>query len=606
MKRIIKSLIYSLVLISCLFAQSNKWSLELKQHWKFKIDPERIGISEKWYNLRNYSSFEEIDVPAYWESTIEKEYDGWAWYFNTFKFSKKNNKIAVKCDAIDDDAVIWINGNKVGSHKGWSESFYFDITKDLVEGENYIVILVEDHGGPGGIYKPIRIVEYEFPEEILQTEFSKLQARNSAEWIKKGIIYEIFPRTFSEEGTFNGITNKLEQLKELGVTILWLMPINPIGEKNRKGSLGSPYSTKDFYTINPDYGNINDLKNLIGKAHALGMKVIVDVVLNHSSWDNELIRTRPEFYTRDRRSEIIPPNTDWWDVVDFNYNQPDLQNYMIAMLKYWIKEFDLDGFRCDVSELVPTDFWETARKELDKIKPLFLLSEGSLPEHHLIAFDMTYSWNIYDVLNVILQRKLPPQIIFDILKNEKLTYPKNSLRMRFNENHDKKRAVEFFSYDGAFITTALINTIPGVPLIHNGQEVGDSMFSSLFEKTNINWGTDPKNNEFFKFYKKLNYLRKTNSALAEGDFFPVEIGDEIFGFTRSHQKNNLLVIFNFSLNRKSIDLNFLPNNLSREKFNFDKAIGRKYEFDVERMGRPANKIINLEPLGFIILEYLRN
>ena len=208
---------------------------------------------------------------------------------------------------------------------------------------------------------------------LAQQDYSKLNARTSPAWVRDGVIYEIFPRNFSASGDFNGITAKLDELRDLGVNILWLMPIHPNGEKLKKGTFGSPYAVKDYYGIHPDYGTTNDFKNLVIESHKRGMKVIIDLVANHTAWDSVMMAT-PEFYKRDANGKITPPVPEWTDVAGLNYANPKLREYMIAMLKHWVTEFDLDGFRCDVAGMVPTDFWEQARIELQKVKPdIFML-----------------------------------------------------------------------------------------------------------------------------------------------------------------------------------------------------------------------------------------
>src|SRR5229473_983252 len=204
-------------------------------------------------------------------------------------------------------------------------------------------------------------------------DVAKESARPTRDWVRDGVIYEIYPRDFSPEGNLNGITPQLDRLKDLGVTILWLMPIHPIGQENKKGTIGSPYAVRDYYAINPDYGTKDDLQRLIAEAHKRRMKVIIDIVANHTSWDSVLMKW-PDFYEHDTTGKITYPH-DWYDVAKLNYVNLKLRVYMTEMLKYWIREFDLDGFRCDVAEDVPTDFWEHARAELDRVKPdLFMLA----------------------------------------------------------------------------------------------------------------------------------------------------------------------------------------------------------------------------------------
>src|SRR6476659_8377048 len=225
-------------------------------------------------------------------------------------------------------------------------------------------------------------------------DVSKEPARTTRDWVRDGVIYEIYPRAFSAEGNFKGVTARLDNLKQLGVTILWLMPIHPIGQEKKKGTIGSPYAVRDYYAINPDYGTKQDLQQLISEAHRRGMKVIIDIVANHTSWDSVLMK-HPEFYKHDAKGNITYPY-DWFDIAALNYESQQLRRYMTDMLKHWIREFDLDGFRCDVAGEVPTDFWENARRELEQIKPdIVMLAEAHKAELSVNAFDLDYSWPLH-------------------------------------------------------------------------------------------------------------------------------------------------------------------------------------------------------------------
>ena len=207
------------------------------------------------------------------------------------------------------------------------------------------------------------------------------------EWSKNANIYEVNIRQYSPEGTFNAFTDDLPRLQAMGVDIIWLMPIHPIGELNRKGTLGSYYAVQDFNAVNPEFGTEEDLRALVNKAHELGMKVILDWVANHSAWDN-VWTINKEWYTLDEEGNFVPPIEDWSDVIDFNYDNPELREAMLSALEYWVREFDIDGYRCDVAGMVPTDFWVHAHTELDKIKDVFMLAEDGEPELLLEAFDM--------------------------------------------------------------------------------------------------------------------------------------------------------------------------------------------------------------------------
>ena len=220
------------------------------------------------------------------------------------------------------------------------------------------------------------------------------------EWSKNATIYEVNVRQYTPEGTFKAFEKHLPRLKNMGIDIIWLMPIHPIGEKYRKGKLGSYYAVKDFKGVNPEFGNMQDFKHLVDEIHKLGMYVIIDWVGNHSAWDNSLAKEHPDWYTKNRDGNFQPtPWYDWDDVIDFDYNHPEFRKYMTGALKFWVKEANVDGYRADVAGFIPVDFWENARKELDEIKPVFMLAEWESRDLYKKSFDMTYSWTLFDKLN---------------------------------------------------------------------------------------------------------------------------------------------------------------------------------------------------------------
>jgi len=343
-----------------------------------------------------------------------------------------------------------------------------------------------------------------------ERDVSNERARNSPAWLRASTIYEIYPRAFSARGDFNGITAKLGELQDLGVNVLWLMPIHPIGVKLRKGTLGSPYAIRDYFAINPEFGSTNDFRQLMTEAHRRGLKVILDVVANHTAWDNVMMQ-QPEFYKQDATGKIIPPVAEWTDVAGLNYENAKLRDYMIAMLKYWVTEFDVDGFRCDVAYMVPTDFWEQARAELDKVKPdLLLLAEASKPELLLKAFDLDYSWPLHATLNQVFLAGAPATELRRSWQESQRTFPKGSLHLRISDNHDEARAVARYGLRGALAAAAFTFALDGVPLLYNGMEVGDATESgdpALFEKMPIFWKSKERP-PLRDTYRELIKLRK--------------------------------------------------------------------------------------------------
>jgi glycosidase len=435
-------------------------------------------------------------------------------------------------------------------------------------------------------------------EQKPHVNFASLFARESADWVKNAVIYEVYLRSFSKEGTFKALEARIPELKKLGATVVWLMPIHPIGEINRKGTLGSPYSVQDYYGINSEFGTLDDFKSLVTIVHRQGLKIIIDLVANHTAWDNPMLKEHPEWYTHNKNGAIISPNPDWTDVADLNYHQIGLRNYMIAMMKYWVREIGIDGFRCDVAELVPTDFWDNARKELDVIKPVMMLSEGTIPEHHIKAFDLTYSWNVYDVLENVIQGSTSATIFDDLLKSESYQYPRNSLRMRFNTNHDKNAwdapAVKKFTPQGAKATAVLVFTYPGVPLIYNGEEVGNEKKLSLFEKVDIDWS---KGKDFRKLYETLGLLRREHPALRQGGYtsVPNSVNTRVYSFIRAKGKDTVLVVINFAsaVVKVKLKLPATAKNNWKDLFTNTNVLMTNGLVDLQ-----------LSPLGFVILSQL--
>ena len=381
-------------------------------------------------------------------------------------------------------------------------------------------------------------------------DVSKLSARPAPAWVRDGVIYEIYPRDFSPEGNFKGITRQLDRLKELGITILWLMPIHPIGQEKKKGTIGSPYAVRDFYAINPDYGTKADLKQLISEAHQRGMKLIIDIVANHTSWDSVMMK-HPDWYQHDASGRISYPH-DWYDVAKLNYDNPRLREYMTDMLKYWIREFDLDGFRCDVAEDVPTDFWEKARAELDRIKPeIFMLAEGHKPDLEVKAFELDYSWPLHSALTNVLQGRSGASNLRVAWEKEFKEWPRRALHMRFSDNHDERRAIARFGEPGALAASAMMFTLDGVPLIYNGMEVGDTTESgapALFEKLPIFWFTAERRPEFPRFYEQIISLRNASAAFRRGSLEWLHNSDEtrIVTYARLTDDEKIVVAINFS------------------------------------------------------------
>jgi glycosidase len=532
--------------------------MELDGTWQFKVDFADAGLAGGWFlPTHDRSDWASVEIPGFWDRYNLESYDGTGWFARMIEIADTSEPLVIFFGGVDDDAEVWVNGKHVGGHVGYSESFHLDITSAAKLGSNDVVIQVKDYSGPGGIYKPVKVVPLSRIDELLRSKYAAKEARPSADWVKDAVIYEVFLRSFSEDQSFRSLERRIPELKKMGVTVIWLMPIHPIGEVNRKGRKGSPYSIQDYYEVNREFGTLEDFRSLVRTVHEHGLRIIIDLVANHTAWDSKLMFEHSDWFTTDQQGSVVAPNSDWTDVADLNYDHHELRKYMIAMMKYWVEDVGIDGYRCDVAELVPTEFWELARRELDKIKPILMLSEGTWPEHHVEAFDMTYAWSTYDVLDRIFNGSTPVSVFDDILKNETYQFPKGSLRLRFNTNHDKNAwdapAVKKFGKDGAMASAVLMMTFPGIPLLYNGEEVGNDRALSLLEKVDIDW---KRNNDMRLFFARLGELRKTHEALRRGDYvsLPNSEARKVLSFMRTSGADRVLTAINFSKEKKTVSI----------------------------------------------------
>jgi cyclomaltodextrinase / maltogenic alpha-amylase / neopullulanase len=376
-------------------------------------------------------------------------------------------------------------------------------------------------------------------------------AQRGPAWLRDGVIYEIFPRDFSPAGNLQGVTLRLNELHRLGVNILWIMPIHPIGKMFRTGEYGNPYSICNYYAVNPDYGTLEDFKQLVAGAHKRGMKVIMDLVADHTSWDSVMMTNR-DFYKQDASGKIIPPIPEWAGVAGLNYANPQLRAYMIRMMEYWVRTCDIDGFRCDAAFLVPTSFWLQARAAIEKIKPGFLwLAEASQPSLLVKAFDIDYDWPLMHSLNNVLINSAPASDLEATWEKMRREFPKGALHMQVSDDHDEPRAVARFGINGALAASALMFTLNGVPLLYNGMEVGDATESgdpALYDKLTIFWHPKDRPPER-EIYRSLIHLRKQFAGCFCNDqvtWLTNSDENDVVTFLRQDTTNQFVVLINFS------------------------------------------------------------
>jgi len=378
------------------------------------------------------------------------------------------------------------------------------------------------------------------------------------EWVPNATIYEVNIRQFTPEGTFGAFEKHLPRLKAMGVDILWLMPIHPIGELNRKGSLGSYYAVRDYRGINPEFGTHEDFAHLVEEAHNLGMKVIIDWVANHTSPDALWIEEgKLDWYTLDSLGKVQPTiGTDWWDVADLNYDNPAMRKEMIACMEYWVRDFNIDGYRCDVAGWVPMDFWNTARAALDQIKPVFMLAEAEGKELYS-AFEMTYGWEFHHILNDVAKGKKNAADVQAYF--ERMQLPAGAFHMNFTSNHDENswNGTEMERMgDARFAMAVMAATIQGMPLVYNGQESSLDRRLKFFDKDSINWDKM----DLVDFYTRLLSLHQRNPALAVGlqqaapKFLSTKDQKDLLIYTRERGDSKVLVVINLSEQAKKVTL----------------------------------------------------
>jgi glycosidase len=390
-------------------------------------------------------------------------------------------------------------------------------------------------------------------------------------WSRSATIYEVNVRQYTPEGTFTAFQQHLPRLKRLGVDILWLMPVQPIGHQNRKGSLGSYYAIADYTAVNPEHGTEADFRRLVDAAHAQGMRVILDWVANHTAHDHEWIAAHPDWYVHRADGTISNARdnegreTDWTDVAELDYDNPAMRQAMIGEMRWWIERMGIDGFRCDVAGGVPMDFWLQARTALRAVKPdLFLLAEAESPEMHQ-AFDMTYGWELHHLLNDIAQAKKTTDELDRYFARDDSAYGRGAYRMYFTSNHDENSwaGTEFermgANHQPAFVLAATARN--GMPLLYTGQEASLNRRLRFFDKDTVSWSGP----SLADFYAALFALKHTQPALANGPWggpqaaLATNGGARVYAYTRTQGANTVLVAVNFGDAPVSAQYHGLPH-----------------------------------------------
>ncbi|MEM1125842.1 MAG: alpha-amylase family glycosyl hydrolase [Bacteroidota bacterium] len=365
-------------------------------------------------------------------------------------------------------------------------------------------------------------------------------------WLDGTVIYELFVPDFTEEGTFQAIIPRLPELRALGVNTIWLMPIHPIGEVGRKGVLGSPYAIRDYYAVNPEYGTEDDFRALVEATHAADMRLIIDFVANHTAPDNAWVADHPTWYTQDAEGNpIVPAGTDWTDTRELNYDNPALRAEMINVLRHWVETYNIDGYRCDVAGLVPSSFWAEAIDSLRAVKPVLMLAEHGEVDIHEVGFDLTYGWPEYSALKEVWTGA-PVSAFTEVVHDVDAALPAGTGRLRFTTNHDETAwdappPALFGGQEGARAAYVLMASLPGVPLVYNGQEVGIEATVPFFEQTPYDWSVRP---EVQAFYAQYLEVHAQSNALRRGALTLLPGSEDVVLFERTVDAERVVVAVN--------------------------------------------------------------
>jgi glycosidase len=437
-------------------------------------------------------------------------------------------------------------------------------------------------------------------KEVSTTPALTEETKEPAEkWYASSNIYEVNLRQYSKAGTFTEFAKSLPRLRDMGVEILWFMPITPIGIEGRKMTpkeLGSYYAVRDYKAVSEEFGSMADWKALVNEAHSMGFKVITDWVANHSAPDNPWIKSHPQFYAKDSTGKIISP-FDWTDTRKLDYTNRELRDSMIAAMKFWLTETNIDGFRCDVAAEVPADFWKECITALRAVKPgLFMLAEAEKPELHTAGFNASYAWGAMGAMkDLYTGKKTLTQ--FDSLLNANISsHPKDAARMFFTTNHDENswNGTEFEKFGNAYKTFAVFSQTMGqsIPLIYSGQELPNKKRLKFFVKDTIPW---TGRYEMAPFYKTLLTLRKTNPALAFDASYkrlPSSNDNAVLAYAREKEGHKAVMVFNLS--KKEQKFTIKDSTINGEPLNLFMGVNEKISDTHE---------FSIEPWGYIVYDY---
>ncbi|MBS1744379.1 MAG: alpha-glucosidase C-terminal domain-containing protein [Bacteroidetes bacterium] len=410
------------------------------------------------------------------------------------------------------------------------------------------------------------------------------------ECLSNSNIYEVNLRQFTPEGTIHAFSIHLPRLQDMGVDILWMMPIHPIGKLKRKGSLGSYYSISDYLDINPEFGSKEDFRKLVTAAHGYGMKIIIDWVANHTAWDNVWTRSNPEFFVKDADGNFKPP-FDWDDVLQIDHTSIAEQQAMMNAMEYWITEFDIDGFRADLAHLTPLPFWIQARERLDRLKKNLVWLAETEDISYYQAFDIMYAWKWMHTTAHFVKHNGNVQMLTDLLKVQQHELPEGAMQLYFTSNHDENswNGTEYEKYGIYAKALAVFNYTyaNSVPLVYSGQENPVLKRLKFFDKDPIEWNEQP---ELHHFYKTLNQFHRDSFSGGEINF--LHLHNNVLSFSRKKDEQEILVFLNLDRIRVTVTVHDGDHSQYRNIFSG------------QVLSVAAHSSIELDPGGYLVLSKL--
>lgn len=566
--------------------------ISLHGKWGLRLDPHDHGARDAWHcGDAAAARWRQVDVPGCWEDHGYDGYNGPAWYRREFDLppTRAAAPRALVLAGVDADTRVWLNGRLLRPALEPFQRFVVAIDDAARGGRNRICVRVREFGGPGGVIRRAFIASYQRLADLLPSEWAGRPARTPCDWLRSAVVYQVFPRCFSAPATFDAITARLDELVALGVDVLQLLPIHPIGHEGRKGTYGSPYAPTDLHAIDPLYGDAASFRRLVDEAHARDMKLIFDLVADHTAPDANLRYQRPHFYERDAAGHVHMPRPDWPDVLKLDLRNEELQQYILSVMEYWVTNFGVDGFRWDFADASPPELLARVRPRLDSIRPMLLMAEGELPQHHLEVFDLTYDWRTYLMLGGLRKGRMRAADFVNHLTQERLDYPRGSLRLRFSSNHDlcylHRPAPQRYG-PALLASVVLMYGLPGVPLIYNGQEIGNRKKLELFERRPIDWHV--RNESVYRLYRDLNRLRRTRPSLQRGDTQMIGglAGEQVLPMSRETADEQTLFLVNLATEPQDVNL------AAAERGAYETLVSHP------ALGTPTRPEFTLPPLGF--------